>query len=261
MKSLNNTIAKCFLGLFLASTAVSASAQTAPATTPSTPTAAFSYGADVVSSYIWRGFTENTTPNVQPTASFTYGGLTLGAWGSESFDGKYKEVDFSVAYAFNNLFSIAITDYDWNTLQTGTLKYGNYFAYKNDSTGHVFEGTISYAGVKAFPLSVSVNTMFYGADKKISSDGTKLENAYSTYVELGYPVAKNAKLSVGGLYTSAKDGLNAYGVTQKGFNITNIALRVNKDIKITDSFTLPVYGIVGFNPEALSSFFVAGVSF
>jgi len=42
-------------------------------------------------------------------------------------------------------------------------------------------------------LSASINTIFYGADKKVS-DG---KQAYSTYVELGYPLAPNAKLFAG----------------------------------------------------------------
>jgi len=260
MNALNKTITKSLLGLFLASCAISASAQTA--TTASTPTkGSFTVSADLVSSYVWRGFTENKTPNIQPSATFTYGSLSIGAWGSGSFDGSYKEVDFYATYAFNDLFSLTVSDYNWNLLGTNP-HYNNYFYYKNDSTGHIFEGTLSYAGVKEFPLSVSVNTMFYGADKKINSDGTKLENAYSTYVELGYPVTKNAKLTLGGLYLSSKDANNAYLVeNRKGFNITNIALKVNKDLKFTESFSLPVYGIIGFNPETEDAFLVGGITF
>lgn len=259
MKSFNNTIAKCFLGLFLASTTIGASAQTA--TTASTHTkGSFTVGADLVSSYVWRGFTENKTPNIQPSATFTYGGLSIGAWGSGSFDGAYKEVDLSASYAFNDLFSLTVTDYNWNLLGA-TPHYNNYFYYKNDSTGHIFEGSLNYAGVKEFPLSISVNTMFYGADKKSKSDTTK-QNAFSTYVELAYPIAKNAKLTLGGLYLSSKDGNNAYLVeNRKGFNITNIALKVTKDLKFSDSFSLPVYGIIGFNPEAEDAFLVGGITF
>ncbi|MDR3704783.1 MAG: hypothetical protein P4L28_02615 [Paludibacteraceae bacterium] len=253
MKALNKTITKSLLGLFLASCAISASAQTA--TTASTPTkGSFTVGADLVSSYIWRGFTENKTPNIQPSATFTYGGLSIGAWGSGSFDGTYKEVDLSASYAFNDLFSLTVTDYNWAFKKS-------YFKYNNDSTDHIFEGTLSYAGVKEFPLSISVNTMFYGADKKLNSDSTKLKNAFSTYVELAYPIAKNAKLTIGGLYVSSKDGLNAYAVTKKGFNITNVALKVSKDLKFSESFSLPVYGIIGFNPETEDAFFVGGITF
>lgn len=252
MKALNNTIAKCLLGLFLASTAVTASAQS------TSTSGSFSMSADLVSSYVWRGFKQGTTskgsPNIQPTAAFTYGNFSIGTWGSGSFDGSVKEVDLYATYTINDLFSVTVSDYNWNFTKS-------YFKYKNDSTDHVYEATISYAGVKSFPLSVSVNTMFYGADKKFKSNGVSTENAYSTYVELGYPLAKNAKLTVGGVYLSADDGINAYGLDKKGFNITNVSLKISKELKFTDSFSLPVYGVIGCNPATEDAFLVGGITF
>lgn len=256
MNALNKTITKSLLGLFLASCAISASAQTA--TTASTPTkGSFTAGADLVSSYVWRGFTQGTThggtPNIQPTASFTYGGLTIGAWGSGSFDGEVKEVDLYATYAFNSLFSLTVTDYNYGFTKS-------YFKYSNDSTNHIFEASLNYAGVESFPLSVSVNTMVFGADKKVNDSG-KLKNAYSTYVELGYPIAKNAKLTVGGLYLADDGALNGYAFDKKGFNISNVALKVSKDLKFTESFSLPVYGIIGFNPAKEDAYIVGGITF
>ena len=61
--------------------------------------------------------------------------------------------------------------------------------------------------------------MFFGADKKANGD-----NAFSTYVELGYPVASNAKLSLG---ASMFDSPAVYGNT--GFAVTNISLKVSKN--------------------------------
>lgn len=257
MKALNNTIAKCLLGLFLASTAVAASAQTE--TTTSAPKVNFNVGADLVSSYVWRGFTQGTThggtPNIQPTASASYAGFTLGAWGSSSFDGEIKEVDTYASYAFNDMFSLTVTDYNWGFNES-------YFDYNKNTTDHILEGTLAFAGTKSFPLSVSVNTMFSGADRKYNSDSTKYENAFSTYIELAYPLSTNAKLTVGGLYLASKDNVNAYAVeNRKGFNITNVNVKVSKNLKFTDSFTLPVYGIFGFNPLTESTFLVGGVTF
>lgn len=217
----------------------------------------FSASADLVSSYVWRGFTQGTThggtPNIQPTAAYTIGGLTIGAWGSGSFDGEVKEVDLYATYAFNSMFSLTVTDYNYAFSKS-------YFKYDNDSTNHIFEATLSYAGVESFPLSASVNTMFYGADKNVNDKG-EFENAFSTYVELGYPLAKNAKLSVGGLLLTDDGAANGYAFDKKGFNITNISVKVTKDLKFTDSFTLPVYGVFGVNPATENAFLVAGVTF
>jgi len=209
----------------------------------------FSVGADLVSSYVWRGVAQDAanpkgTPNIQPSLTFTYGGLTLGAWGSSSFSGSVKEVDIYATYAFSSLISLTVTDYNWGF-------NNSYTNYKKDETDHVFEASLNYAGVESFPLSVSLNTMFYGADKK-ESDG---KQAYSTYFELGYPLSSSAKLIAGGAFNESV----AYGTT--GFGITNIALKVNKSIVISDKFSLPVYGLVGLNPKAQDAFFVAGVTF
>ncbi|MEI7676469.1 MAG: hypothetical protein WCJ03_06800, partial [Bacteroidales bacterium] len=119
-------------------------------------------------------------------------------------------------------------------------------------TGHVFEGTLSYAGTTSLPLSVSLNTMVYGADKK-ATDATK--QAYSTYYELGYPLADNAKLFLGG---TLNESVN-YGTT--GFAVTNVGVKVSKNLVFTDKFSLPVYGVFGLNPCSESAFFVAGITF
>ena len=214
--------------------------------------AQFAVGADVVSSYVWRGVAQEGSkggsPNIQPFASYTIGGLTVGSWASSSFSGSVKEVDLYATYAFSPLFSATITDYNWGfgADEKGEQKY---FNYKKDKTDHIFEGTLAYAGVESFPLSLSVNTMFYGADKKSNGD-----QAYSTYVELGYPLTTNAKVFLG-----SSLGESANYMTSK-LGITNVGFKVSKTIAITDKFSLPVYGIVSANPYAKNAFFVAGIT-
>ena len=206
----------------------------------------FSVGADIVSSYVWRGVPQDVTypkgtPNIQPFAAYTIVGFTIGAWGSSSFTGTVKEFDIYATYAISSLLSVTVTDYNWNFSQS-------YFAYGTE-TDHVLEGTLSYAGVESFPLSATVNTMFYGADKKTDGD-----QAYSTYLELAYPLSSSAKVFVG---ASLTESLN-YGTD--GFGVTNVGIKVSKAIEITDKFSLPVYGIAGFNPKAENAFLVAGIT-
>jgi hypothetical protein len=212
--------------------------------------AQFSVGTDIVSNYVWRGVEQDLTntkgtPNIQPSISFTAGKFTIGAWGSAGILGTVKEVDVYATFAISSLFSITVTDYNWNFSQS-------YFAYA-DGTDHVFEGSLNYAGVESFPLSVSLNTMFYGADKIATSETTS-KQAYSTYLELAYPISANAKIFLGG---SLNESAN-YGTS--GFGITNAALKVSKSIEITDKFSLPVYGVVGVNPTAKDAFLVLGVT-
>lgn len=241
MKDSYKMIAKGLLGVVFVIASAFATAQESKGS--------FSVGADVVSSYVWRGVAQDASsqggsPNIQPYAAYTIGGLTIGAWGSSSFTGSVKEVDLYATYAFSSLFSATLTDYNW--------KFGqSYFLYNSHSTDHVFEGTLSYAGVECFPLSASINTMFHGADK----DSAGVKNAYSTYVELSYPISSNAKLFLG---SSLFNSPSIYGNT--GFSVINVSLKVSKTLDITDKFSLPIYGIVGVNPDAKSAFFVAGIT-
>lgn len=206
--------------------------------------AQFSTGADIVSSYVWRGVAQETSnggsPNIQPYVSFATGKLTLGSWASGSFSGAVKEVDLYATYAITSAFAVTITDYYYNfATQPDYFKYGT-------GTGHIFEGTVAYTGSK---FSASANTMFAGADKKSNGD-----NAYSTYVELGYQINPVAKVFLG---SSLFESPNYYN---SKFGITNVGLKVSKSIAITDKFSLPVYGIVGANPYLKSTFFVAGIT-
>ncbi len=206
----------------------------------------FSVGADIVSSYVWRGLPQDATnpkgsPNIQPFVSYSIGGFTIGAWGSGSFTGSVKEVDLYATYAFSDALSITLTDYNWNFSKS-------HFDYSS-TTDHVFEGTISYAGIESFPLAASLNTMFFGADKKASGS-----QAYSTYLELSYPLGSSAKVFAG-----AALGESATYATD-GFAITNIGLKVSKEIEVTEKFSLPIYGIIGFNPKAENAFLVAGIT-
>jgi len=209
--------------------------------TTTSVSAQFSTGADIVSSYVWRGQPQDAgVPNIQPYVSFTTSKLTLGSWASSSFIGTVKEVDLYATYAFSSAFAVTLTDYNYNfATQPNYFKYGT-------GTGHIFEGTVAYTGSK---FSASANTMFAGADKN-SND----KQALSTYIELGYQINPVAKVFAGGLVSSGTGYANA------ATGITNVGIKVSKSIAITDKFSLPVYGILGANPAAKNTFFVAGIT-
>lgn len=199
-------------------------------------------GADVVSSYVWRGVAQGSNePNIQPTLSYTAGGFTLGAWGSGNFSGSLKEFDIYATYAFSPLLSLTVTDYNWTFSK-------EYFDYSK-TADHLYEGVLNYAGVKSFPLSATASVFFGGNDYKADGD-----RAYSSYLELGYPITPALKIFAGAALNES-----AVYVTD-GFGFTNIGLKATKSIEITDKFSLPVYGVVGFNPDASNAYFVVGVT-
>jgi len=209
-------------------------------------------GGDIVSSYVWRGF-KQAGASVQPHLSASLQGFSLGAWASTditSNDGK-KEVDFTAAYTIAG-FKLAITDYWWDG--EGAYRYFSYPDTETGNGGHMLEATIGYTLPQSFPLSLTWNTFFLGRGNKKSNG----DNAYSTYAELSYPFSvKGVDMAISTGFTPWE---NATLGTGKGFKVTSIALNASKSIKITDSFSLPIFGNIICNPAREDIHFVFGIS-
>ncbi|MDR0799524.1 MAG: hypothetical protein LBN18_07190 [Dysgonamonadaceae bacterium] len=210
----------------------------------------FSVGADLVSSYVWRGSLGAGT-SIQPAASLEYNGLTVGAWGSVDIaSAGTKEVDFFAGYSACGA-SFTITDYWWNG--EGVQKYFNYDSH--NELGHRFEASVGYTlPVEKFPLSLKWNTFFTGYDNYTVKEG-ELKRSYSTYIEATYP------FSVKEIGLEAALGLTPWeGLYASEFSVINLSLKAKKDIKITDSFSLPVFGQIITNPRSEDIFFVFGIT-
>ncbi len=209
--------------------------------------------SDLVSSYVWRGVYSSYDPNFQPTLAYDHGNFELGVWGSTNFSGTYKEADLYVSYTISAL-KITLTDYDWNFKS-------RYFNYTDTTTDHIFELGLAYALPASFPLSIGVNTMLYGADKKYSTTlGAQdpKKQAYSTYIEFDYPI-KNANLFLG---ITPMDGFygDSYG-GHDGFSICNLGISATRNMKITSDYSLPLKATLGFNPQKEDAYFVFGITF
>jgi hypothetical protein len=202
-------------------------------------------GADLVSSYVWRGLYQTST-SFQPGLTIGYGGLSLGAWGSTDFFSDFKELDLTLGYEASG-FNIGVTDYWW----TGEgSKYGNY------KSNHGFEGTIGYNFGESFPLSLAWSTFFAGGLDKGYNDEGKEEQKYSTYISAGYD------LNVKGVAVTASIGVSPWeGLYTDGFAISTISLKATKEIKFSDSFSLPVFAETIVAPNQDNVFLVFGISF
>jgi len=207
--------------------------------------AEFTIGADIVSSYVWRGAYQ-TSAAVQPAMGLNVSGFSLSAWGSIPVLGEAKEVDFTAAYEIAG-FSVAVTNYWWSG--EGAYKY---FMYKDKKTEHLFEGTIDYTlPIETFPLSISWNTMFAGAD--YLADGNR---AYSTYISASYP------FRIRDIDLGFSVGLNPWESSYaEDFSVIHVGLKAAKELKITDSYSLPIFGEIITNPRSEDIFLVFGVSF
>ena len=219
--------------------------------TTKAPKVTFKATTDVVSSYIWRGTVGSPNPNIQPTLAIDAGGLEVGVWGSTDFMGSYKEVDPYVSYTLK-AFKVTLTDYDW------TFK-NSYFNYKKDATDHIFEGSIAFLGTEKFPLSIALNTMIYGADKKWDMDSSKFttKQNYSTYIELGYTFKQFSVL----LGVTPSDGYYGDGYGKVGgFSVCNIGISSSRNIKFSKDFEMPLKASLFINPQAENIFFVLGIT-
>ena len=200
---------------------------------------------DVVSSYIWRG-QDLGSAAIQPTLGIGYKGLSLSAWGSYGLvnTADTKEFDLTLSYTTGG-FNIGITDY-W--FDAGLDPDARYFKYDAHGTNHVFEANIGY---DFGPLSLQWFTNFAGNDGT-NKDGKR---AYSSYMEVVVPF----KLSA--IEWTATAGAVPWATTSygtSGFAVTNLSLKATKEIKVTDTFSIPVFGQVVGNPCSQKAYLVFG---
>lgn len=213
-------------------------------------------GADLVSGYIWRG-QDLGNISIQPSASVSYKGFSLSGWGSVGFDkDDTKEFDLTLGYNYKG-FQIAVTDY-WTdqgeNAKTGMdLSGGKYFHYSSFSTAHVFEAQVGY---DFGPVNINWWTNFGGNDG-LNKSGKR---AYSSYFAVGVP------FKLGGLDWNVEAGAVPWATTfyndgAEGFEVSNLTLGASKEIKITQSYSLPVFAQATWNPATEGAYFVFGISF
>jgi len=198
------------------------------AITPRVKAQEWSTGLDIYSSYVWRGTKFGTGPAFQPSLEFSAGGFAIGAWGSYSAgDVESPEADLYASYGFDlgesSSLTFTLTDY--------------YFPGTSwmEGTSHYIEPLVNL-GLGAFSLTGAY----------MMNDG-----AGDIYLEAAV-AAGPVNLTLGG-------GDGAYTV-DGDFNICNIGISTSKEIKITDSFSLPVSGAAILNPSSEQFHIVVGIS-
>lgn len=206
-------------------------------------------GADVVSSYIWRG-QDCAGFSIQPslTISSEKTGLSFNVWASaELFEGRewanMSEFDLALSWSMNGL-SLGVTDYNFCS--------GSYFGGWNfsESASHNLEANIGY---DFGPLALSWNTCMTGPDHRLNDKGEQTRN-YTTYFEVSAP------WKLAGVEGSAAIGASLWddGFVNAGndkFNVCNISVSATKEF-----FKIPFSASIIANPRNDKVFFVIGVS-
>ncbi len=184
-------------------------------------------GADIVSSYVWRGSKAGAF-SIQPTVKYGSGGFTIGAWGSGDLTtGAPEEADLFASYAFKSGISLGVTDYHYNSSKLF------------ESNVHAFEATIGYTVGK---FSLAGNCILNKASGAGGGD---------KYFEAGY------QFSTVKLFVGAGDG---WYTNDTSFQACNIGITTTKTLKISESFSIPLTGSIIVNPNKEQIYYVIGIS-
>lgn len=190
----------------------------------------WSAGADLLSSYIWRGTRQGSGPHIQPAIEFSRGSFTAGAWGTFDFHG-YEEVDLWFGFELPGGFTIGMQDYYLPELP--------YFDYSAADGSHAFEVNLDWESENGW---LSANYI-------INEAGGAGSYGNDLYFEAGL------SLEYFSLFLGAGNG---WHTKNGGFNVCNLGLEVAEEIEITDRFTVPVIGQLIFNPDREQMFVVIG---
>lgn len=202
-------------------------------------------GVDLYSTYVWRGVAYSG-PSIQPSIELSSSSFAIGAWGSQGIDGSstdesvgFQEVDLYASYSFDFGLSLGVTDYYY----PGTP----YFSYKSDpENGDFSSHAIELNGGYTIEnLTLAANYIVNESPGGAGSAGGDM------YYQLGY-AAGAAELFVGG-----GDGWHS---TDGDFKIVNVGVGAYKEIKISDTFSLPLSGAAILNPDTEQLYMVVGLS-
>lgn len=204
-----------------------------------------SLGADLVSRYVWRGMDQGSGVSLQPSLGLSLKGFSLTAWGNSSLvDMNVDEIDITLAYATDHL-SIGLTDYFWQGVGA------NYSKYADD---HFFELNLAYTVSENVPLTIGWNTMLFGGKSgELDEDGDRM---FSSYFSLGYA------FDVHGVALEPSIGITPWkGQYHDGAAVMDISLKASKEIRLTDSFSLPLFSQVIVSPAMDEAHIVFGLTF
>ena len=209
---------------------------------------------DFYSKYIWRGFTLDRDPVVQPSFNMSYKGLTFSFWSNWDADNEdgvnSDEVDFIVDYTKSfDKFSVSVghTYYDF----PGTNGYSREF--------YVGVGT---ATIPFTQLPVSTSLKFYrdyGSTENGGGNGNYLELAlaYSTVVIKDPGISLDLGVTTGYNHHLFINGDGGQSTLSAGFTVP---LTKSLSLKPKVNYTIPFADLSASDDGAQKSRFWGGFS-
>ncbi len=197
----------------------------------------FEVGADVVSSYLWRGQNLGGI-SIQPSVTLGWKGLYVSGWaniGADNwtFEDLNPELDITIGYD-NYGFQLDLTHlYYFN--QEPYFPKGGFDIVPSQESSSTMEAHIGFhLGdlVEKVPLSVDWYTTIYGSDFYLNDDG-EFQRAWSTYVQVGYDFQLPLGLVLGARvgiipWRSSYTGYEEVWTNAKTVALNNINLRIER---------------------------------
>lgn len=211
------------------------------------------FTVNLQSNHLWRGLVITDKPVIMVFTSLKLnesGSFTTGFWGGMSFSNEsdgthYKEINYYVQYAENG-FSIGL----WDLFNTRGVASPDVWDYDKETTGHLLDLRTSYNFGEKFPLRLEADVLLYGSGDSQLNDGD-LEQRYSTYVQVSYPLIKGSKVNLdafAGAGFSLNGDTHLYGDGEENFDLVNVGLTASKTLKIAD-LSIPVAATTMWNPS------------
>jgi hypothetical protein len=193
---------------------------------------AWTAGADIVSSYIWRGSRQGRGPHIQPSVEYSAGPFAAGIWGTFDLHG-YKEVDMYAVMDLPGGFNVSLQDY-----YLADLPWAD---FSSESGSHVLEAGFGYESEN---VSLMASYIFNEAGGMGSNGG---DLYFESRFSFDY-------------FTVIMGAGNGWHTEDGRFNACSIGLEVGREISVSDTFTLPVTAQLIYNPDQERLFITAGVS-
>lgn len=207
----------------------------------------WSNGFEIVNRYVWRGVVYDNAVNIQPYLMYNMNGFEVGAASSTSFTNDFNEIYLWAAYTLsvNSLnLKLQVSDFYY---ELGT---GNFLNFKGVESGesagaHYVESSLELSGENS-PFSLLFSGIIWN------------DPDHSLYAELGYQKSLTSEIEATFNLGIALNESNNWYFNQKT-GLINVSFGLSKDIRVTESFSIPLSSTAIFNPYSESFYVVFGI--
>jgi len=219
---------------------------TLKANTPTGAESPLNIGLHLKNMHLWQGSVVTAGPMMATSLEYVSKDdkFIAGLWGGASFNGDYKEFSYYLNYYFTERFYLQLISHN-NYSNSATP---DIFSYDKYLSPNFLDLVIATTVSESFPLKVFTSTILFGqgGDYAQNEDGS-VSNSYSHYVELSYPLVKNAGTElrpfIGGAFSLMTD--KTFYSSQAA--LVNVGLTFNQELSLFSTL-LPVSLTAFWNP-------------